>query len=177
MIKKKSNHSTPHMQKGQATLIDIIFASMIFLLLFGALVSFFSSNYLTTQKQQLQSDLESKAFETADQLIRFEGLPSNWEELSSIDDINIFGIASRDRVIDENKLARLSSLALTDYNKLKQKLNIGQYDFILDLTRADSILVSVGINPASNATTVVVRRVVYYRGEEANVSFTLYKLR
>lgn len=165
----------PMHNRGQATLIDLLFGIFIFILLFTVLASFFSTNYSNTQKQQLQTDLESKAFEATDQLIRFQGLPSNWETLSSIDDVNLFGIALRDRVIDENKLARLSSLALTDYNKVKQKLNIGQYDFILDLTGKDNV--SIGISPASNATTIVIRRIVYYKGAEANVKFTLYKLR
>ena len=165
----------PMYSRGQATLIDILFGSFIFILLFTAMISFFSENYSNTQTQQLQTDLESKAFEVTDQLIRFEGLPANWETNSTINDVNLFGIASRDRVIDENKLSKLSSFAIADYNKVKQKLNIGQYDFILDLTGTDSI--SIGINPASNATIVVVRRIVYYKGAEANVKFTLYKLR
>ena len=157
-------------------MIDILFGFLIFASIFAILTSYFSSNYSSTRAQQLQTDLESKAFLAVDQLIRFEGIPNDWESsASTINDVNIVGLASGDRIIDENKLSRLSVFSSTDYNKLKQKLNIGQYDFLLELTGAN--IVSIGLSPVSEATVVVVRRIVYYKGKEANIAFTLYELR
>jgi hypothetical protein len=172
--KRQAGENCMFNEKAQATLVDIMFGVFIFSVILAMMISFYGTNLENTQKQQLQTDLETKAFQTIDQLIRFKGKPNNWNELT-INEVNLFGIAKRDRIIDENKLSKLSSLAITDYNTVKQKLNIGQYDFLLELQGIDNV--SIGITPISEATIVVVRRIANYRGQEANVQLSLYKLR
>lgn len=160
-------------QKGQGILIDIMMALFIFIVILGYLTTVWTMNLSTIESNYLSDDMQRLAFQTTDLLVRTSGTPNNWETMV-IDDVNTIGLATSDRILDEQKLNRFKNLG-ADYRKAKEIMQIGNYDFYFELQGVDDV--NAGLMPMTEAQKVVVRRIVNYKGEEAFVIFTLYKVR
>ena len=163
----------PKSEKGQATMIDFMMALFIFIIVIGYLTTVWLINLSTIENNYVLDDMQRLAFQATDLLIRSEGLPSNWEVMD-IDDVNRIGLAERDRVIDEQKLNSFKNLG-AEYERVKQLLQIANYDFHFELQGADDV--NAGLPCMAAAQKAVVKRAVNYKGSEAIVTFTLYKVR
>lgn len=158
--------------KAQAVLIDFTMALFIFTIVSGYLGTIWAMNYFTMEKNYLMDDMQRLCFQAADLLVSSKGVPVNWETMP-LDDANTIGLAASERVIDEQKLNRFKNLG-GDYGKAKELLNMANYDFYFELHGSDDV--NAGLQPMAEAYKVVVKRIVEYKGEEADVTFTLYKI-
>lgn len=155
-------------------MIDFMFGLFIFIIILGYLTAVWTLNLSTIENNYVFDDMQRLAFQTTDLLIKSEGAPGNWEEIADINDVNVIGLAESDRVINEQKLNRFKNLG-AEYEKVKEILQIANYDFYFELQGIDDV--NAGLAPMAEAQKVVVRRVVNYKGSDAIVIFTLYKVR
>ncbi len=170
-------------KKGQGIAIDFLFAIMIFLLVLNASMILIDSNNETAMDKNLIGELQSSASQAIDTLVRTEGTPKDWQN-RSINEANIIGLAKRDRTLDNDKVETFVGWAINysdttgDYNRVKTLLLSG-YDFhfkIVNLegeTRAETPTQNRP-NQWNDMTTVRIKRVVNFNGEEAIAEFTMY---
>ena len=170
-------------KKGQGMAIDFLFAVLIFLLLLNAALSLWSSNSKSFEKEALLSELNARASQTIDLLIRDSGTPSDWEK-RTIDDTAMIGLAATDRVLDEEKVAKFTEWTKTgngfwgeDYNKVRQKMLLSS-DFYFRLSsEGETVLAATAEAPTElqNEWWVInVKRIVNYGGEAAIAELSLY---
>ncbi len=179
-------------KKGQGMAIDLLFAVIIFLLILGASMALINSNTTTLVDKNILRELQERAIQTTDMLVRTQGQPNNWEDLGTIDEIGVIGLAKRDRVLDEAKVDKFVQLIANysdttgDYNKVKSLLLIG-YDYYFKMTDSSGTTIVLydgtgepvksGIPPDDrwdNMTAMRVKRIVNFEGEAAIVEFTIY---
>ena len=154
-------------------MIDFMMALFIFIIVLGYLTTVWTMNLSTIENNYVLDDMQRLAFQATDLLIRTAGTPNNWEVMD-IDDVNAIGLVERDRVIDEQKLNKFKNLGV-EYGRVKELLQIANYDFYFELQGVDDV--NAGLPCMTEAQKVVVRRAVNYKGDEAIVIFTLYKVR
>ncbi|MCR4369482.1 MAG: hypothetical protein NUV67_06275 [archaeon] len=159
-------------QKAQAVLMDFALAVLIFVVAW-----FFIATQFQERDAQVRGDadfleMRIKADYALDYLARSPGEPSGWETLE-IGDLNRPGLAISDRRLFEQKLAAFSNHS-ADYELLRQKMNIGRYDFFFEFDGIDNS--SAGLAPGGDATKIVLSRIVEYKGGEAIAKLTLYEL-
>lgn len=169
--------------KGQGMAIDFLFAVLIFLLLLNAALSLWSSNSKSFEKEALLSDLGSRASQTIDLLVRDSGTPNDWET-RTIDNTQIIGLASTDRVLDSEKVAKFTEWTKNgdgfwgeDYNKVRQKMLLAS-DFYFRLSDADGIPIAQTAVPPLELQdkwwVINVKRIVKYGGDAAIAEISLY---
>ena len=165
--------------KGQSISIDLLFAMMMFLLLFNAALSIWGNNALFLQRQTTLNQLQSETMQVADLLVRHSGNPENWEEIS-LSEVDEIGLARTDRILDDAKVARLVELADevgdAEYDTVKIKMLAGR-DFYFKLTNAAETVTFAETalhTDTDNFWAVKMKRIVVYGGEIANAELTLY---
>lgn len=159
-------------QKGQAVLIDFFFASIIFLILFFAVQSQWTQDIQTAREKSTQHEIQLKAYAIAETLVKTPGEPENWETLP-VSSIERIGLAQSTLSLDTQKVNAFKNLD-QNYSAVKEILRAGQYDYFFQLDGTTDV--NAGLAPPTDATKIVIRRIVEFEGSEAVVIFTLYKL-
>lgn len=160
--------------KGQSVLFDFIFAVFLFFLTFGFIAGIWFSNQETVSREESLKEAQFLAFQTTEYLVREEGVPKNWEK-GSIDDVERIGLASKDRILDEEKVDKFVewtndwNSSATNYNKLKDLL--GGYEYNFRISGAEDF--NVGKQDV-NLSAVVIERIVYYKGVESILEFKVF---
>lgn len=163
-------------RRGQVWSFDFIASVTIFFVVL--IVLFFVWEYTTMQNndQILFNDMESKALDTIDTMIRVRGFPDDWDSSN----VEVLGLASEENILNESKLLEFVGM---DYYNSRRVLGILGYDFyfqVLNLndTQAYSgpIPLLTGVDPlTSNAVTIVpVERYVLFDHRVAKLRFTLW---
>ncbi len=166
--------------KGQGMAIDFLFAVLIFLLLLNTVLSLWSGNSKSFEKEALLSDLGSRASQAIDLLVRDSGTPNDWET-RTIDDVNVIGLAKTDRVLDGEKVAKFTAWAQNfwsdDYNKVRQKMLLAS-DFYFRLSDEDGLVLAQTALPPTELQdkwwVINVKRIVKYGGDAAIAEISLY---
>jgi hypothetical protein len=165
-------------KKAQIISIDLIISVIIFIILIS-FVFLTISRYQTSINENIASqDINVKALQISDLLVKSSGEPSNWED--DVSKLNTIGLASRDRSLHISKITEFLEL---DYNLTKEKFNVETFDFYFALKELNGALVEIdddniekGLSAGLNATNVVtIKRIVLYGGNEKRVEFTLWK--
>ena len=165
-------------KKAQIISTDLMISVVIFILL-SSFVFLTIFRYQAKINENIASqDINVKALQISDLLVKSSGEPSNWEDDTS--KLNTPGLASRDRSLHISKITEFLDL---DYNLTKEKFNVENLDFYFALRELNGNLVEIneedvkkGLNPGLNATNVVtIKRIVLYGGEEKHAEFTLWK--
>ncbi len=134
--------------------------------------SHFDQKLESGDKEAVFKTMEVKANYALDRLVKTKGSPENWEELP-IEQVESIGLASKDREIDQKKLSTFINLSNTNYDEVTHMLNLEGYDFYFRFEGADTM--ETITDPTSNATEVVVQRVVLYKGVTGVARLKLYK--
>lgn len=172
----------PHVnRKGQGLAIDCLFAALIFLLLLNSIIGLWQSNMAFLESENRASDLRQEAEQTLDLLVRHSGSPEDWEK-KEWEEIEVIGLAKRDRVLDQEKVERFSTLAGSfwdsDYNSIRSSLMAGRdFHFTLRLKEGGPANASTAEPPSDlqgNWWAASVKRVVKYGGDTAIANLTLY---
>jgi hypothetical protein len=159
---------TIHNQKGQA-IFDLAFGSFIFLLVLIAVISLYQQALIDSNSLNENELLQEKAFLAVERLLNSRGEPENWV-LIPFNDVNSVGLLNSEGFVTEEKLLAFIN---ADYNSSKSKLGLQNYEFYFEFSGVDSV--QAGLVLEADFDSVVVRRIVPYKGGEAIVDFTTYK--
>ncbi len=168
-------------QKGQIVLFDFMIAMLLFVLIWFFLNARFDERLLDDSKKNSIELMRLKADYVLETLVKTQGSPGNWAGANMpLTDINSIGLAMNDRELSELKLVDFNKF--TDYELLRQKLGIGEYDFYFSFQGMNSI--NAGLPPNGNASEVVAKRLVtckadgygYCNGGVGTATLKLYKL-
>jgi len=154
---------------GQA-LFDLVLASFIFLLVLISVISLYQNALIESNSLTGKHLLQQNAFFAVEKLLNSKGFPEKWNEIS-ITDVNYIGLLDSEGFVSEEKLIEFN---LLDYDLVKAKLGIQAYEFYFYFNGFDVVEKGIPLNDA-DFDSVVVRRVVPYKGGEAVVDFTVYK--
>ena len=168
-------------KKGQGMVIDLMAAVLIFLIIGGSIMFVWADKEIEAEERFFENERITMAERTLDTMIKSNGLPANWEEYEGTnseiaDNIQMLGLAKRDRVLDVEKVEKFAELSNLDdtYAILRTKLLIGgnEYYFrIFDPEREkmDEEIIIAGKKPAGNVAEIRIRRPIiytYHREEE-----------
>jgi hypothetical protein len=116
--------------------------------------------------------LDITASNVAEFIIKNPGTPANWHTLSDFNSVTALGLAQKDRVLNAAKVVSFINQSNSNYEAVKEKLNISQYDFYATFEGGASL--AGGAAPPGSANISVVRRLVTINGAETKFTFTLY---
>ena len=150
-----------------ASSVDFIFASLIFLILFTYVVSIYSIHASRYLAEQTRVEMEAKAIEVSELLVKTQGSPYNWENDTS--SIAVIGLADQENVISHSKVVSFSSLS---YDDAKNYLGISR-DFHISLVINNSTTVFTKGN-STNTSSVSIRRPIIYNSSYGWLTVRLY---
>lgn len=169
-------------EKGQGIALDFLFAVLVFLLVLNASISLMDLSYESDLDKSLIVDLQAKAAQTIDALVRTEGSPSDWQN-RGIGEASLIGLAKRDRALDEGKVNKFVEWANVygseNYEKTRALLLIG-YDYHFRIissagaTRKEAPSQATQPSKWNGMTAVRAKRIVNFNGDEAIAEFTIY---
>ena len=169
-------------EKGQGIALDFLFAVLVFLLVLNASLALMDSSNNSAVDKSLIVDLQAKASQTIDMLVRTEGSPSDWQ-YKGIGEAIIIGLAKRDRALDPDKVNKFVEWASTygseNYGKAKLLLLIG-YDYHFRIISSAGLTLKEAPSQATQPsewdgmTAVRAKRIVNFNGDEAIAELTLY---
>ena len=156
-------------EKGQISTYDIIVALFIFVLVFATMRGLWISNLQKAETEQQYNKMKMKAMQAIESMVKIKGYPKNWDESN----VELLGLARKPNVLSESKLQQFAAM---DYGNAKDLLLIGDYDFNFSLDAAEPTdNISVGMPLDNNSTIVSLKRIVKYKGAEADVVFKVFK--
>lgn len=138
-------------------MLDFALGMMVFLLVLVFVSGQFDVKLGEAREDGLVWDMEARAGFALGTLLRSPGSPSGWEGLG-IESVDYPGLADTDRRLSQAKVAALGA---ADYNRIKEKMGLGDYGFFFSF--GDDV--NAGVAPDANAALVVVERVATYDGE------------
>ena len=152
--------------KAQIMTWDVVVASSIFLLVFGAIYYVWNVSIIEMERSEKTYDMREISTRSIEQLIRTPGVPENWgwDEMNK----SVIGLAKvdttfgskkvLDRVLNPEKVLSLIYLINTTYNVnegIKYRLGTQDYEFYLEITCLNSTDCLSGFNvniPDTNIT-------------------------
>lgn len=158
-------------KKAQAVITDLFIALMIFTILISA-IAFVWGRYSMRFNDNLEySGMQLKALEISDLLIKTRGSPENWELSPS--DAEIFGLASSDRTISEEKLDSLTHNVT--YNNMTASLGLSDYGLYLRLSSLNGTSISDYGLDSESQLSVSIKRFVNYKNETSVFETRIWK--
>ncbi len=159
--------------RGQATFPDILMATFLFLLILVGIFSYAQNTQTVAQETINRRSLDNVTSNIAEFIIKNPGIPTNWELLGDINAVAQFGLAQKDRVLDDQKVVAFVNYANTDYTTVKSRLNIPAYEFYVTLEGGASL--SAGQPAPLTRPVSVVQRLVTINGVETIFTLTVYE--
>jgi len=165
-------------KKAQIFSTDLIISAAIFMILIS-FVFFTFSRYQTKIDDSIRiQDMNLKALQITELLVKSSGEPVNWEE--NVSKLNIAGLVSSDRRLLESKITEFIEL---EYNTTKEKLKIMPYEFYFALKEINGGVAKIngeeaekGIKPNLTSKNVLtIKRMVLYGQNEKIIEFTIWE--
>ena len=157
------------MQKGQVMSIDLAVSALVFVLLLGFLYTTWQSNMVNWEEQRQSMELEAKTVQQARNLVETPGYPSDWVPGT----VEIIGLAKQPNVLNTEKISFFASM---DYNVAREKMNIFNYDFRVEIRSDNSALdQNIGNTPGLDSRVVTIERQVLIGGDHATFRFKLFR--
>src|SRR3989344_8398280 len=115
-------------KKAQTSIIDFLIATIIFTILIGiSILTLYNYNNKVIEDISYE-DIQVKAIQITDSLIKNEGNPTRWED--NISSALVIGLAENDRIIKKEKLDAFADINHSYGVKL---LNTGEYNYYFKL--------------------------------------------
>lgn len=159
--------------RAQATLPDILMATILFLLILVGIMTYAQNTQNAAQQTVSRQSLDAVSSNIAEFIIKNPGIPSNWELLNDINQVTQFGLAQKDRVLDSQKVVAFINYANFDYTTTKTLLHIPAYEFYVEFSGGATL--NAGQSPPSNRPVSVVQRLVTINGIETTFILTVYE--
>lgn len=173
-MKKKSTHDYfCTRSRAQATLPDILLATILFLLILVGILTYAQNTQTAAQDTVGRQRLDGVTSTIAEFIIKNPGIPSNWELLNDINAVTQFGLAQKDRVLDSQKVVAFINYANLDYTAVKTRLNIPGYEFYVQFTGGTTL--NAGQYPPADKPVSVVQRLVTINGIETTFKLMIYE--
>ncbi|UCD03227.1 MAG: hypothetical protein JSV63_01150 [Candidatus Aenigmatarchaeota archaeon] len=158
------------MRKAQLWTLDMALSLLIF---FSALLSaIFAWNYISadTVENRMLKELQLKAFELSDSLIRTPGIPAVWNDST----VQVIGLAYSDNILDENKVKEFVGM---DYSVAASMLDINPYEFYFEVKDINGTVYENSTVPlsASASTIVPIERYAVYNGRVVKVKLVIWE--
>jgi hypothetical protein len=156
-------------KKSQMATTDLfiaLFAATILIII----IIFAWNNYALILNEDVNyKEMQIKAFQTADLLIKSKGVPVNWEENPT--NIDVIGLAASDRNLSTEKV---SAFLNASYNITLKSLGIELYNFYFRLKDLNGTEIAEYRNAsASNKSIINIQRLVLY---ENKIDFFVFGL-
>ena len=163
--------------KGQIFSTDLMLASIIFLLILTTATTY--GNQVANRIYFFEHDAEMRQAgqQAANGLILTGGNPANWQNLPGIGNVNSIGIADSANMLNKSKIARLASLASSNYEEVKGILGIAKFDFRIEVISMQNnfVVESFGASPKSESSIVSISRIAFYDGNNVVVRLKVFK--
>ena len=159
-------------QRGQVSMPDVLLATSFFLLLLVGMITYSETLHSTVSNQLSRNTLDVTAANLAEYIIKSPGIPIDWETVQDVNNVDLFGLAQKDRVLDPVKVVRFVNLGNLNYSFMQQKLNVSPFNFYIQFT--GGVTLSSGIPPPGNAQISVVKRFATINGKDTTITLTLY---
>jgi hypothetical protein len=181
-------------RKAQILVSELIVAVLIFTLVLGMVFYLWDMTSSAILRSEFLSEMDSSSSDAVEKLVRTEGYPSGWANMS-LENISAVGLASNDsRILDQEKVLRFMDLMDPgEYDDLCEDITISNYDcsrYLLGLKKyelhfaltdmADSTLVLAGRNcstgkaPADSDFMVSVKRSAVLNGEIVKATLVVW---
>ena len=157
-------------------------AAAVFIILITIIMGTWEIYKIRLASRLEYDQMSIRNFQAMDSLIRSPGMPLNWEEIvaTDINTVQSFGLADSDHRVSEEKVLAFMSIVSPDspdlqdnVTVLKDKLNIGQYGFLLRLEN-DRVNYSYGSKPSNEDSSVSTSRVVTFNDRASVITLVLY---
>jgi hypothetical protein len=151
--------------------MDLVIGFFIFSIVFFSVSSAINKNYEDIQRNSEIEEIRHASFFAVKELTETKGFPLNWETLDE-NSIQRIGLIERNNKISEDKLVAFSNMS---YAKSKEILKLEGYDYYFELNGVDNV--TAGLPPISQTKyAITTKRIVEYKGSEAEIEFKVYKL-
>jgi hypothetical protein len=158
--------------KAQVWSLDFALSLMIFMTALFAVI--FAWNYISanTMETQKTHELQLKALSLSDSLIRTAGIPPDWDNST----VQVVGLAAAENVLNETKAEYFVNMSDTNYDRLKGLLDIGFYDFYLEVVDLNGTVYKNTTTPIDSNSSVVIpiERYAIYEGRIVKVKFVIW---
>ena len=151
-------------KKAQMSMVDLFMAISIFIILIIAIALLWYNYKVKLAEDFAYEDLQVKAFQVSDLLVKSPGKPSKWED--NISSLGVIGLAESDRVLSKEKVEAFENIS---HNLGVKTLNLGGYNYYFELGSANG-----GLQPNGDIVFTI-KRYVLYEGQEKVFEFTLWK--
>jgi hypothetical protein len=160
--------------RGQLFTVDVIFAFILLLTLFGAITTL--STVLSKRTSEIEDDarLSETAANAMNQLVGTSGKPNDWNLLANFTPANVdsIGLALEKNVLDADKVARFFSLVNSSHADLKAILGINEpgYDFYVALYYPNNTAIySSGTRAPPQKKASVTQRIALLSGNNVKI--------
>ena len=151
-------------KKAQMSMVDLFMAISIFIILISAIALLWYNYKVKLAGDFAYEDLQVKAFQVSDLLVKSPGNPSKWED--NISSLGVIGLAESDRVLSKEKVEAFENIS---HSLGVKTLNLGEYNYYFELDSANG-----GLHPNGDIIFII-KRYVIYEEQEKVFEFTLWK--
>ncbi len=156
-------------KKSQLAVTDLLIASVVLIILILLLIFWWNRYTEVLSEESAYQKKQIILFQTADLLIKSQGLPQNWEE--NPNEVKVIGLASSDRDISEDKVIAFVNLS---YNVTSKSLGLDLYDFYFQLKSVNGTkLFEHGKDPTDEVINI--QRIVLYKNEKAIIELSIWE--
>lgn len=159
-------------RQAQVWSLDFAMSMLIFLTAFFSLI--FAWNYMSTdviQTQQMR-EMQLKGLTISDSLIRTPGIPFEWNGTT----VQVLGLALDENVLNATKVKYFVDMSDTDYDRLRGLMDIGQYDFYLEVLDLNGTVYGNTTTPidAESPTIVPIERYAMYNDRIVKLKLVIW---
>lgn len=128
------------MHKGQVISTEFLFSLSILMILFMAGIYLWNLTSARVGENIIKNELVSSSIDISDQLLKLQGLPTDWE--SNISKIFSLGLSKESYILDVTKVKAM--LVNLSYNQVKDLLNLKNQEFYFRMLYPDGNFVRIG---------------------------------
>jgi hypothetical protein len=163
------NKRTKLNDRGQAFSYDFLVAFFVFLVLMNIMYLTWNDNVDRIQDIRQFERIRFASSALADNFTLTPGKPSNWEHDI---DTNFYGLVGDKYDLVQKKLDALSA---KDYDRVKEALNIDEYEFTITVEQDKNTVYTFGQALSQPEYAAGVERVVTYNGKPAKLYLRIYQ--
>lgn len=161
-------HKINTRRKAQIAVTDFFIALFIFVILLSFIMLTWNRYNLRLNERLEYEDMLTQALQVSNGLVKTSGYPVNWNSSN----VKVIGLASTDRVLSSDKLARFNNMSDAD---LIDTFKIAPYYFMFQLKNINGSAILAKGYAFSGDRSANIKRIVLYNGKEAIVEFSLWE--
>ena len=157
-------------KKSQIVMTDLVVAVFIFLFLVLLVFSMWSFQNMRLQDNLNFEDMQVKAFQISNILVKSKGTPTDWE--NNYTTAEMVGLAEQDRILSKVKVTNFTKMP---YSNVSTLLKLGKYNTSLNISDLDGNTVTSFGNKTSGKNVVEIKRFVRYNDQTNILSLRIWE--